>query len=39
MKDDSNNIDYKIFHVIVLSILNVHAPLKRNTLEPIMLFS
>ena len=27
MKYDVSNIDYQIFHEIVLSILNAHAPL------------
>ena len=27
MKHDVSNIDYQIFHEIVLSILNAHAPL------------
>ena len=35
MKHDLNNIDYENFHEIVLSILNAHAPLKRNTLEQV----
>ena len=30
MKHDMNNIDYGIFHEIVLSILNVHAPLEKK---------
>ena len=39
MKHDLNNIDYEDFHKIVLSILNAHAPLKRNTLQQITLVS
>ena len=35
MKHDLNNIDYEDFHNIVLSILNAHAPFKKNTLEQI----
>ena len=30
IKHDLNNIDYKIFDEIVLSILNAHAPLKKK---------
>ena len=30
MKHDMNNIDYGIFHETVLSILHVHAPLKKK---------
>ena len=30
MKYDLNNTDYEIFHEIVLSILNAHAPLKKK---------
>ena len=30
MKHDANNIDYEIFHETVLSILNAHAPLKKE---------
>ena len=30
MKHDANNIDYEIFHWIVLSIFNVHAGLKKE---------
>ena len=33
MKHDANNIDYKIFHEIVLSILNAYAPLKKKHLR------
>ena len=33
MKHDVNNIYYKTFHDIVLSILNVHAPFKKNHLR------
>ena len=33
MKHDLNNIDYEIFHDIVLSILNAHAPLKKKHLR------
>ena len=33
MKHDLNNIDYEIFHGIVLSILNAHAPLKKKYLR------
>ena len=33
MKHDLNNIDYEDFHEIVLSILNVHAPLKKKHLR------
>ena len=33
MKYDVNNIDYEIFHEIVLSILNAHAPLKTKHLR------
>ena len=33
MKHDLNNIDYEIFHAIVLSILNAHAPLKKKHLR------
>ena len=30
MKHNVNNIDYKIFHEIALSILKVYAPLKKK---------
>ena len=33
MKHDLNNIDYEIFHEIVLLILNAHAPLKKKHLR------
>ena len=33
MKHDVNNIYYKSSHEIVLSILNVHAPFKKNQLR------
>ena len=33
MKHDLNNIGYENFHEIVLSILNVHAPLKKKHLR------
>ena len=33
MKHDLNNIDYEIFHDILLSILNAHAPLKKKHLR------
>ena len=33
MKHDLNNIDYGIFHEIVVSILNVHAFLKKKHLR------
>ena len=33
MKHDANNIDYELFHEIVLSILNEHAPLKKKHLR------
>ena len=33
MKHDANNIDFEIFHEIVLSILNAHAPLKKKHLR------
>ena len=33
MNHDLNNIDYKNFHDIVLSILNAHAPLKKKHLR------
>ena len=33
IKHDLNNIDYEIFHEIVLSILNVHTPLKKKHLR------
>ena len=33
MKRDVNNIDYEIFHEIVISILNTHAPLKKKHLR------
>ena len=33
MKHGLNNIDYEIFHEIVLSILNAHAPLKKKHLR------
>ena len=33
MKHDLNNTDYEIFHEIVLSILNAHAPLKKKHLR------
>ena len=31
IKHDVNNIDYVIFHEILLSILNVHGRLKKET--------
>ena len=33
IKHDANNIDYKLFHEIVLSILNAHAHLKKKHLR------
>ena len=33
MKHDLNGIDYEIFHGILLSILNAHAPLKKKHLR------
>ena len=33
MEHGLNNIDYEIFHEIVLSILNAHAPLKKKHLR------
>ena len=33
MRHDLNNIDYEIFHEILLSILNTHAPLKNKHLR------
>ena len=33
MKQDLNNKDYENFHVIVLSILNAHAPLNKRHLR------
>ena len=33
MKHDLNGIDYEIFHGILLSILNVHGPLKKKHLR------
>ena len=39
MKHDLNNIGDENFREIVLSILNAYAPLKKKTLEQIMLVS
>ena len=33
IKHDLNNIDYEVFHKIVHSILNAHAPLKKKHLR------
>ena len=33
IKHNLNNIDYENFHEIVLSILNAHAPLKKEHLR------
>ena len=33
MEHGLNNVDYEIFHEIVLSILNAHAPLKKKHLR------
>ena len=33
MKQDVNNIDYEIFHEIMVSIFNAYAPLKRKQLR------
>ena len=33
MKHDLSNIDYEIFHEMVLSVLNTYAPLKRKYLR------